>query len=262
VDVALIVESDVPCVLDLAALDVAYHPVTRSFYSGDGKMIDKQILRFPGELSVAREVLVRLPSNAIIKSARLETVESFPTYRPLVSGNDSPNALLTQDKGVRLNVGRWAAQAIVPPRAISVSGVAVALLAMARDTHVLVELQEDSDGRPSGKKLAAASLTLDQAGRRNWVTLSLPEIVTHFSEPYWILLGTAAGQAIWLADTGDGNLKVLDRTADGPLESKALDGLVTTQELLVRNGQTQQQQPASLAIGENTVVGTAGQNNV
>ena len=261
-DVALIVESDVPCVLDLAALDVAYHPVTRSFYSGDGKMIDKQILRFPGELSVAREVLVRLPSNTIIKSARLETVESFPTYRPLVSGNDSPNALLTQDKGVRLNVGRWAAQAIVPPRAISVSGVAVALLAMARDTHVLVELQEDSDGRPSGKKLAAASLTLDQAGRRNWVTLSFPEIVTHFSEPYWILLGTAAGQAIWLADTGDGNLKVLDRTADGPLESKALDGLVTTQELLVRNGQTQQQQPASLAIGENTVVGTAGQNNV
>jgi hypothetical protein len=101
---------------------------------------------------------------------------------------------------------------------------------------VLVELQEDSDGRPSGKKLAAASLTLDQAGRRNWVTLSLPEIVTHFSEPYWILLGTAAGQAIWWADTGDGNLKVLDRTADGPLESKALDGLVATQELLVRDG--------------------------
>jgi hypothetical protein len=65
-----------------------------------------------------------------------------------------------------------------------------------------------------------------------------------------------------LADTGDGDLKVLDRTADGPLESKALDGLVATQELLVRDGQTQQQQPASFAIGENTVVGTAGQNNV
>lgn len=29
VDAALIVELDVPCVLDLAALDVAYHPVTR-----------------------------------------------------------------------------------------------------------------------------------------------------------------------------------------------------------------------------------------
>ena len=68
------------------------------------------------------------------------------------------------------------------------------------------------------------------------ITLSFLEVVTHFSEPYWILLGTAAGQAIWWADTGYGNLKVLDRTADGPLESKALDGLVATQELLVRDG--------------------------
>ena len=262
VEVALIVESDAPCVLDLAALDVAYHLVTKSFYSGDGNTIGKQTLRFPGELSVAREVMVRLPSNASIRSARLETVESFPTDRPLASGDDTPNAPLTQDKGILLSVGRWAAQVIELPQATIVSGVAVALLAMARGTQVLVELQEDSDGRPSGKKLAAASLTLDQAGRRDRATFLFPEVVTLFSEPYWLLLGTASGQAIWLADSGEGELKVLDRTADGQSESNALDGLVATQELIVRDKQTQGQQPASLAVGENAVVGTAAQDNV
>ena len=258
VDVAMILESDAPCVLDLEALDVVYHPLTRTFHSGDGEKLDKQVLRFPGELGVAREVLVRLPSNASIGSARLQTVESFATDRPLASSDDPPNAPLAQDTGVHLSVGRWAAQAIVPPRAMSVSGVAVSLLPLARGTSVLVELQEDSDGRPSGKKLATASLTLDQPGRRDRVALPFPEVVTLFSERYWLLLGTASGQAIWLADSGDGDLKILDRTTDG---LKALDGLVATQQLLVRDGQAQEQQPASLSVGGNTVVGTAGQDN-
>jgi len=258
VDVALVLESDAPCVLDLEALDVVYHPLTRSFHSGDGEMLDKQVLRFPGGLGVAREVLIRLPSNASIGSARLETVESFATDRLLASSDDPPNIPLTQDTGVHLSVGRWAAQAVVPPRAMSVSGVAVALLPLARGTRVLVELQEDSDGLPSGKKLATASLSLDQPGRRDRVALPFPEVVTLFSERYWLLLGTASGQAIWLADSGDGDLKVLDRTTGG---SKAIDGLVATQQLLVRDGQTQEQQPASLAVGGNTVVGTAGQDN-
>jgi hypothetical protein len=258
VDVALILESDAPCVLDLEALDVVYHPLTRSFLSGDGETLDKQVLRFPGGPGVTREVLVRLPSNASIGSASLETVESFATDRPLASSDDPPNAPPAQDTGVHLSVGRWAAQSIVPPRAMSVSGVAVSLLPLARGTSVLVELQEDSDGRPSGKKLATASLTLDQPGRRNRVALPFPEVVTLFSERYWLLLGTAAGQAIWLADSGDGDLKVLDRTTDG---LKALDGLVATQQLLVRDGQAQEQQPSSLSVGGNTVVGTAGQDN-
>jgi hypothetical protein len=257
-DVALILESDAPCVLDLAALDVVYRPFTRSFHPVDRKSPDKQVLRFPGGSGVAHEVLVRLPSNASIGSATLETVESFSTDRPLASGADPPASPLTQDRGVHLSVGRWAAQAVAPPRAMLVSGVAVVLLATARDTRVLVELQGDSAGRPSGKKLAAASLTLDQPGRRDLVTLLFPEVVTLFSERCWLLLGTASGQAIWLADSGDGDLKVLDRTTGG---LKALDGLVAMQQLLVRDGQTQEQQPTLLSVGGNIVVGTAGQDN-
>lgn len=264
VDVALIVESDAPCVLDLAALDVAYHLVTNSFYSGEEKTTDKQVLRFPGDRGVAREVLIQLPSNASITSASLETAESFHTDRPLASDDDNnlPNATLTQNKGVHVSVERWAAQGIVPLRAMSISGVVVALLAMTHDTRLLVELQEDWNGRPSGKKLAAAALTLNQAGRRDWVTLLFPEAVTLFSELYWLLIGTASGRAVWLAETGDGDVKVLDRTADAPVELKALDGLKTMYALLARDRQTREQQPASLGVGERAVAGTAGQNNV
>lgn len=264
VDVALIVESDAPCILDLTALDVAYHLVTSSFYSSEEKTTDKQVLRFSGDRGVVREVLIRLPSNTSIKSASLETVESFHTDRLLASGDDNnlPNATLAQNQGVHVSVERWAAKGIVPPRATYVSGVAVALLAMTHDTRLLVELQEDWDGRPSGKKLAAAALTLDQAGRRDWITLLFPEAVTLFSELYWILIGTASGRAVWLADTGDGDVKVLDRTADVPVELKALDGLKTMYALLARDRQTREQQPASLGVGERTVAGTAKQDDV
>ena len=164
VDAALIVELDVPCVLDLAALDVAYHPVTRSFYSGDGKMIDKQILRFPGELSVSREVLVRMPSNTIIKSARLETVESFPTDRPLVSGNDSPNALLTQDKErppERRAMGGTMACAAAGD---TVSGVAIALLGDGA-RHARAGRATGRLGRSALREKAGGGLTHARPGR-------------------------------------------------------------------------------------------------
>ncbi len=262
VDVALVVESDAPCVLDLVALDVAYHQVARSFYSGTGKTTDKQVLRFPGELGVAREVLLQLPPNSTVRSARLETVESFSPDRPLASGNDPPNATLTQNKGVHVSVERWAAQEVVPPQAISITGVAVALLTVTQNTQVLVELQEDWEGQPSGRKLAAAALALDRAGRRDRVTLRFPEAVTLFSETYWLLIGTASGQAVWLADAGDGDVKVLDRTAGAPVESKSLDGLNTVYGLLARDIQTQEQQPASLSVGAMTVSGATGQDNV
>jgi len=262
VDVALVVESDAPCVLDLAALDVAYHQVARTFYSGTAKTTDKQVLRFPGDLGVAREVLLQLPPNATVRSARLETVESFSPNRPLASGNDSPNAALMQNKGIYASVGRWAAQGIIPPRAMSVSGVNVALLTLTPHTQLLVELQEDWEGRPSGRKLAAAALTLDEAGRRDWISFLFPEAVTLFSEPYWLLIGTASGQVVWLAETGDKDVTVLDRPTNAPVESKTIKGLNTMYGLLARDRQTQERQPASLAVGELTVAGTAGLDNV
>lgn len=142
-------------------------------------MIDKQILRFPGELSVAREVLVRMPSNTIIKSARLETVESFPTDRPLVSGNDSPNALLTQDKErppERRAMGGTMACAAAGD---TVSGVAIALLGdgarharAGRATGRLGRsaLREKAGGRPHSRSTRHAGAT----GSRSRSPKSLP----------------------------------------------------------------------------------------
>lgn len=261
VDVALIVESDAPCVLDLAALDVAHHLVSRSFHSGTAKSTKKQVLRFPGDLGVSRGVLLQLPPNASVRSATLETVESFSPDRPLASDDGTPNAPLTQTRGVHVSVERWAAQRIVPPQAMHISGVSVALQTVTQDTRLLVELQGDWEGQPSGKKLAAATLTVEEAGRRDRVTLLFPEAVTLFSEPYWLLVGTASGQAVWLANTGDGKVAVFTRSAATPVASKTLDGLNTVYNLLARNDQAPEQQPASLAVGENTVAGTSGQDN-
>jgi hypothetical protein len=145
---------------------------------------------------------------------------------------------------------------------MTLSGLAVALLTMTRETRLLIELQEDWEGRPSGKKLAAVEITLDRAGQRDWLTLLFPKAVTLFTERYWILLGTARGQVIWLADSEDGDVKVLDRTAGELVESKAIGGLKTMYALFARDKQTREQQPASLGVGGRTVAGIAGQGNV
>jgi hypothetical protein len=246
--------SDAPCILDVATFHVTYHLIRQSFPSRE----DKQVLRFPGDRATVQEVSVQLPGKTAIISATLETVESFRGDRPLASNDDhgAPDATPTQKKGVYVSVERWIAQGITPPQAMSVSGVAIALMAISSDTEVLVELQEDWHGQPSGKRLATGAISLEQVGRRSWATLLFPDATILPSSPHWILVKAAGGRALWLVDAGSTPARMLEGSNDSNAwsELSGFKGLQALHRLYSRGKQAQEQRPSSLTIGAHAAV--------
>ena len=266
VEVALVAASDAPCVLDVTAFSVTYYLVLQSLFSGEGTKVEKQVLQLTGDQTTVQEVTVQLPANADVKSVSLETVESFRDDRLLASDNGGglPEALLERMEGVYVGVERWAAQGLTPPRAVSISGIAVALMATMENTEVLVELREDWRGQPSGSELAAGTIVLEQAGRRGWLTLLFPEPIVLSLKPHWILMRAASGRAVWLADAGDTPARVFERPNNSAVwvEASVLSGLQTMYAFLSRSKQAQEEQQAvSLAIGERVVAAAGKQND-
>ena len=263
VDVDLVAASDAPCLLDVTAFDVVYHLVARPRFSEGGEGVEKLVLRFPGGSITTREASVYLPGNAAVESAALETAESFRDDRLLAPGEPSPDAALVQREGVHVGIERWAAQGVTPPDALSVSGIALALTAMVDNTRVLVRLQEDWRGRPSGRELAAGTIEMEQVGQRRWATLLFPEPIVLSSEPHWILVKAADGRAVWLADVGDAHVRVFEGSdgMDIGAERGVLRGLQAMYRFLSRSKRAREgHRPASLAIGEHAVA-EGEQNN-
>ena len=255
VDVALVVESDSPCVLDITDFDLPYHLVRQSFPSREEKLV----LRFAGDEATVGEVSVQLPGNATVRSASLSTVESFGGDHPVSSGDDDPaGALQAQKEGVHVSAGRWVAQPIAPFEATAVSGVALALMATSTGAELLVEVREDWFGQPAGKKLAAGTVTLGKAGQRRWVTLLFPEAAVLSSSSHWLLATAAARDAVWLGDSGDTSVRSFenpDGSSVGP-ELRTFEGLQAAYRLLSRGRQAREQPQASLSVGKLGVEGT------
>jgi hypothetical protein len=205
VNVALVVESDAPCMLSLASFAIAYHLVRQSFPSGE----PKQVLRFPGDRMVAQQVPVELPGSATVAAATLEVVARFGPDRPAsgsatgAAGEPSPATVPAETQGVFVGSQQWVAQRTAPAVATAATGLALALLGLAPHTALLVELREDWQGQPAGKTLASGTIVLDPAGARGWSRLPFAVPVVLPAQPCWILAKAAAGSAVWLASPTD-----------------------------------------------------------
>ena len=110
---------------------------------------------------------------------------------------------LDQQQGAYLDIERWVAQQIVPSQARTVSGISLGILAIVADTELLIELHEDWQDQPSGKKLVLGTIRLDRAGRPAWVLQLFPHAVVLATQPYWLLIKATRGQAIWLLSQGN-----------------------------------------------------------
>jgi hypothetical protein len=135
------------------------------------------------------------------------------------------------------------------------------LMGLGRQTEIIVELQEDYQGRPSGKSLAGGSIAIPRIGRPDWVTLLFRDPVVLPSQPHWVLLKAARGQAVWLAQEGSEPVRVLEiATARGTTsEISVLDNLQALHLFLSRSRQAQVHGPAALrlSVGNEVVTGTA-----
>lgn len=206
-DVAFVLESDAPCQLQLDEFVIGYQLVRRNF----SDYAEKQLLRFAGATVETQSLNLRLPAAATVTQATLTMAAKLGATGFAEQGAAAvlqPDAL-TQAQGIHLGLERWAAQPLTPAQALTVSGVTVGLLALTPNTQVTLELYEDWQGQPVGKKLAAATLSLAQSGARRWQTARFVEPVLLFAQPYWLLLTAVRGAALWLAQPGASTVQML-----------------------------------------------------
>ncbi len=198
----LLLSSSAPCrfVLD-ADLDVAARLVTRSFAGGHAGA-DKVSLRFRAADTSAQAVELALAEGAQVHAAALETSETFAAARPADVGAGSPEAPPQLAAGVRVAAGERAAAQLAVPAAVDATGAAVALLALAEDTAIRLELQSDAGGAPSGAVLAAGEARAASPGEQAWLRLGLRPTALLPAQPVWLVLSVAGGAAIWLAAAG------------------------------------------------------------
>lgn len=249
VDVALVIAADAPCRFDLQALEVPYRLVRLS--------PGKEVVRFAGSGAADRPVLLRLPGGAAVVSATLETVPSLRGGRPVPGGSGESAGEPVEKTGVRVTGRTWVAQKITPAQAVAVTGIAAGLLGLDRGAELTLELREDHQGEPTGRKLAEGSLTLEQAGRRVWSTVFLSTPVILPAQPYWLLLTAAGGEAVWLARSGEAAVRVLDRPAAPSARQVDLQGLETLYRLLTLENRKSETPALELRLGDTAVAETA-----
>jgi hypothetical protein len=202
---ALVIESDAPCRFTLDALDLPLHFAIEALPGGG----DKLSVRLAGGGAAAEPIALSLPSGAEVLSATLRVSESFGRDRPAAPGGEAPRGaaagdeLTGADDGLYLDAdlaaGAWAGYPLTPPSALAATGVALAVLPLAAEGELRVEVQADAGGAPSGSALAAGAVPLGAAGRAAWVTLALAEPVVFPARPLWLLVRAARGRALWLA---------------------------------------------------------------
>ena len=187
-----------------------------------------------------------LPGSARVRSATLEVAESFRRDRAQSeAGLAVATETLTQKRSAYVGDEKWVGQEFTPPQSTSVSGLSLGIMALANETQLSMELQENWQGRPSGKKLAEGTLSIAQAGRSVWATGMLSEPVTLSSKPYWLLVKATRGHALWLAESDTTSMHVLERSTEEAVwkEASAVPGLRALFQLLSRSGGAEEQPP-------------------
>lgn len=198
--VTLVLESDAPCYLQLDEFVVVYQLLRRNFPD----YAEKQVLRFAGTSVETQRVSLRLPATATVTQATLTVAPTLAATTVAAQTAAAPLPLdpLTQASGVHLGLNRWAAQPLTPAHAFMAQGVLLGLLALTPDTQLELVVAADEQGQPAGKQIASATVTLAQSKTRFWQTLRFTEPVPLFAQPYWLLLRSARGAALWLTQPG------------------------------------------------------------
>ncbi len=215
IDVTLLFESSTPCEVQLDELGVDYHLVVNSWTANlSGRDSEKEVLRFRSDLADSQALAIVLPDNATVHQAKLKVVESqagSPLKPGPNGGGPAPpltNPSPAEKSGGQVGTEHWIAQTIQLDGALTAASLTLALMPLAEGTEVNVALQESWQDQPSGSNLAEGKLRLGAPGRAVWATLALPEAVTLSTQPYWLMLKAAQGQAVWLAQSGPATTKI------------------------------------------------------
>jgi hypothetical protein len=259
IDIALVIQSDAPCTFTISDFSIPYHLVQTSFPE---RQMPKRVLRFTDDRRRSESIPLTLPGKVTVQSATLKIVESLRKNLPVAGmGAVALETSLEQPQGASLDVERWVAQPLVPSQARQVHGIALGLLAVVADTELLIELHEDWQDQPSGKKLVVGTMRLARAGQPAWVLHLFPQAVVLATQPYWLLIKATRGQAIWLLEHGTRPARTLEEPAQTGTWRviRSFTGLEALHQLLESRGvaaQSDGQTPTALAFSINGVTAT------
>ena len=220
-EAALFIESDAPCLLEVTDFRLTGRPVlaprlalgtsgddpkTRDDLGENGKVV----LRYSGEEILSKDIAVSIPKNAAIAAATVRTAESFRACA-MDTASDAKTLLEElsgKTTGIYLETDKWAAVRATPTALPTLSGLLLGMMSVTAAANLLVELQEDWNGMPSGKVIANGIIDLRGASRRYWPGIRFPNPVVSL-QPLWILVTATTGNAVWLADPGDAPVSIL-----------------------------------------------------
>jgi len=211
---------------------------------------EKRVLRFGSESVGEAGVAVILPEGATVSKATISTQEKLRPDRAAAAQSAEAGESRV---GVHVGADGTTAVSVTVDQAISATGAALPLVALAAGTEVAIELQEDWQGSPSGKRLAAGTATVAQPGLVERATVFFDGVVLA-SGLVWLVLRAAKGEAVWLAAPAEtGGLRVV-RTADGETATETvLPRLAPRFELFTRSGDAAGRSGTALAVGATPV---------
>ncbi len=261
-DVALVLESDAPCRFRTTTFNISYLYARDSWSNGELK----QVLHFNGQQVTSQQISFQLPSAAVVASATLVASESFhgPQAQLENGGPEFFQALIEQDTGSKITNTCWVAQSFTHFEMRSISGIALGLLPITEEAQLQIEIREDFQGYPNGRKLLSETLRLGQPGRRNWSILWFKESIAISTQPHWLLLTTLSGQALWLTQEGTSQICILGKSDQPTIETKlaTFRNITTFHRLFVSASKNHRALPqVSLSIGGQIVPPIALQNN-
>lgn len=266
VTLALVVESDSPCDVNVMEFGLDYNFVLEGF---EASVEEKKVLRFAGRQATTESVSVRLPGIAHVESAVLRIFESFrPAGSAPVAGEDeNAGAPPAQKSGVYVGVKKWVAQPFTPPQDLAVNGLSLGLMGLVGATELSVEIQEDWQEGPSGRKLLAVSTTIETAGEHAWVTVRFREAISLSPQTHWLMLKAARGEALWLTKDGASGLLVVEKGDEQSARSEVrrLENVEALYRLFSSSGRAQEEaqprQASVLTLGGTPVAGTGGEDD-
>ncbi len=259
ISIDLVFESDAPCNFEATQFIINYGLVRQqsSFpYQGISPE-EKTIARFSGNALKTDGLVLQIPKNAGVLTASLKTEASLGGEPSYIVGNAMELLTSSHRTGISITADRWIAQQVSPDKAVSINGLALGIMNLEKETELLVELQEDWNGQPSGRKLAEARIHSTVLGERTWIRIPIRDSIPLATQPYWILLKTVKKTALWFTRTGDYEpVQVLQAAQEkAPLTKiTAINGVEACYTLFSASTQGQEQQvPFELAM-DNTAI--------
>ncbi|MDX2504026.1 MAG: hypothetical protein QNL62_06065 [Gammaproteobacteria bacterium] len=203
IDLAVVVESDNPCKLNVTTLSIDYNVVFFpklmgwKLKTGLLEIVDKLVLRYPEKNIETKRITFDVPASATSVILKLDA--SFSKNAAAIPEEGLPKTYQHIKTGFLVESDTWIAQRIDVADPQVIKGFMLALMPVGDNIEMICELQTDFQNKPSGESVFSVTKALSTAKKQQPVQFIPQNPVTLQPQPYWLMIKTTGKNAIWLA---------------------------------------------------------------